>query len=1516
MLSGHLDLRELYLPDEGCELPNYTHEEKPMRDSITVFKQIIQTLNLRLTRSISFSLLAIFLLSASVLATYYRVMPTGEATASTSIVISQVYGAGGNSGATLSNDYVELFNLSSSPQSLNGLSLQYGSSSGNFASSGPNLFVLPNVTLQPGQYFLFAGNSGGANGSPIPTPDGSQSGFSMSGSAGKVALVNSTSALNCGGATVCSSSQLALIVDAVAYGSQTGSFTGEGGTQTPGLSATSAAFRASNGCTDTDSNSADFSTGTPNPRNTASTFNSCSGSPTPTPTPSPSPTPTPTPVVLTPIHDIQGSGSSSPVVGNSVTTTGIVTGLKSNGFFIQEPDANVDANPLTSEGIFVFTSSAPTAAAAIGNLVQVTATVVEFIPSSDPFQPPLTELSSPTVVQLSTGNALPAPIVLTTADTGTGGLNSGNIENLEKYEGMRVQVNSLTVVHATEGSVSEVNATSNSNGVFYGVITGVARPFREAGIAANDPVPAGSGVTIPPVPRFDGNPERIRVDSDAQPGAAAINVGTGQVVSNLVGPLDYAFRTYTILPDPASPPMVSGTIGAVPLPAPAANEFTVASYNLERFFDTVNDPGIGEPVLTATAFNNRLNKASLAIRNILRTPDILGVIEVENLTTLQSLATKINSDAVNNSEPNPNYVAYLVEGNDVGGIDVGFLVKTAFVTGSIPRVTVNAVVQEGAGALFTNPDNSTELLNDRPPLRLMAVVNRAVGPGFPITVIVNHLRSLNDVNNDGAGQNGWPTTGARVRAKRQAQAVFLANLIQTRQVNDPTERILAVGDFNAFQVNDGLADVINTIKGTPSPDNQTAVAGDGADLVNPDLTNLVDLATAAEKYSYVFDGNAQVLDHHLANAVLFSSVASFRTGRIDADFPETFRNDANRPERLSDHDAPMTYIALPPCPTIGVTPANIPAGTAGAAYGPVQFMQSGGSGSISWSVSSNNLPSGLTLNPMTGALSGMVNFPIALNITVRATDSNNCFGEVTVALQINCQTINVTAPGINSGVVGQAFSQTFMQSGGIGLTTFSTVSALPNGINLSPAGVLGGTPTQSGVFPITVKATDSNNCMGTVSYTLTIASTPPPVTAKIADPLVCTGPGNTVSVTATVTNNSASSQSSNFTASLQPSLKALPGTCTANVGSCNVVNASTVNWSGTLAAGQTVTINYLAQVNDGVPVGAQVCVTSTATVGDSVPASVTACGTVNCPAIGPGALPQTNSPVSDQKAGSVLIYNVYTSSATGGNTQNTRIAITNTNTQLIAYVHLFFVADGCSVADSYLCLTPNQTASFLTSDLDPGTSGYIVAVATDSTGCPINFNFLIGDEYVKFTSGHEANLAAEAISAIAGGLPRCDTNSVTAQISFDGVSYNLVPRTLAVSNVGSRADGNDTLLILNRIGGNLGTGASSLGSIFGLLYDDAENALSFSFTGGCQLRSSISNNFPRTAPRFEQFVPAGRSGWIRLFSQSDIGMTGSMINFNANSAASAGAFNQGHNLHVLTNTASASYIIPVFPPNC
>jgi uncharacterized protein len=608
--------------------------------------------------------------------------------------------------------------------------------------------------------------------------------------------------------------------------------------------------------------------------------------------------------VITPIHDIQGTGSSSPLNGNVVVTRGVVTGIKSNGYFMQEPDASIDADPQTSEGIFVFTSAAPPAAAALGNLVQVSATVTEYTPSADPFQPPLTELSFATTTMVSAGNPLPAPIPLTTSFPDP----AGPFDQLESLEGMRVSVASMTVTSGTEGTTNETNATGSNNGVFHGVVSGLPRSLREAGIQPPDPSPAG---TIPPIPRWDGNPELLRVDSDGLVGQPQLVVASGQTITGLTGPLDYGFRRYTVLPDGSTSPNIAGPATSVAVSAPLPTEVTIASYNLERFFDDVDDPAISEPVLTALAYANRLNKASLGIRNELQTPDIVGLVEVENINALQDLATKISNDAVAAMQPDPQYVAYLVEGNDVGGIDVGFLVKTAPVTGGLPRVAVNTVVQELAGSLFTNPDTSTVLLNDRPPLRLDAVVNNGTGQTYPLTVIVNHLRSLSSATDAAPGPNGWATNGDRVRAKRQAQAEDLANLVQARQVLDPNEHIVLVGDFNAFEFNDGLGDSMNTIAGTPTPDNETAVTGDGADLVSPDLVNLFDTVSAGERYSFSFGGIGQSLDHALVNAAVLASTTAPRIehARLNAGFPEVDRNDPMTARRLSDHDPLVVYLA-------------------------------------------------------------------------------------------------------------------------------------------------------------------------------------------------------------------------------------------------------------------------------------------------------------------------------------------------------------------------------------------------------------------------------------------------------------------------------------------------------------------------------------------------------------------------------------------------------------------------------
>jgi hypothetical protein len=591
---------------------------------------------------------------------------------------------------------------------------------------------------------------------------------------------------------------------------------------------------------------------------------------------------------VTPIHTLQGSGDVSPFDGQLVRTSGVVTALKSNGFFLQTPDAGADADPATSQGIFVFTGITPPLPAAVGNLVEVSGNLQEFRPGSDPFSPPMTEITAPAVVVISTGNPLPAPITLTTAHT----LPSGGLNQLEKYEGMRVYVGALTTTSPTLGSVSEANATGNSNGVFYAVIKGLARPFREAGIHILDPLPAGTPCCIP---RWDGNPELLRVDSDGQTGAARIEVNSGATVSNVTAVLDFGFRAYTLLPDPGTAPGVSGLTDVSALPAPAANEFTVTTMNLERFFDTVNDPGISDVALSPAAFATRLHKVSLAIRNVMRMPDIIGVQEMENLSTLQAVADKINNDAVAAGQPNPLYVPYLEEGNDIGGIDVGFLVKSS-------RVTVVTVTQVGKFDTYIDPNsNQPEILNDRPPLVLEAIIQSSSGPNLPVTVIVNHLRSLNGVDD--------AVDGNRVRTKRASQAEFLAAYVQQRQAANFREEIILLGDFNAFQLNDGYVDLIGTIKGTPTAANKVVKAS--PDLVNPNLANFVNEFKAADRYSFVFDGNAQVLDHVIITGRMFPRATRFFFARNNADYPESLRGDGTRSERYSDHDHLVVYFKLP-----------------------------------------------------------------------------------------------------------------------------------------------------------------------------------------------------------------------------------------------------------------------------------------------------------------------------------------------------------------------------------------------------------------------------------------------------------------------------------------------------------------------------------------------------------------------------------------------------------------------------
>ena len=208
--------------------------------------------------------------------------------------------------------------------------------------------------------------------------------------------------------------------------------------------------------------------------------------------------------------------------------------------------------------------------------------------------------------------------------------------------------------------------------------------------------------------------------------------------------------------------------------------------------------------------------------------------------------------------------------------------------------------------LGRHPDNTFQIL-DRIISKEHAQIQRS-GDG---RYLLRDLRSLNGVDDESPGSNGWLTAGQRVRAKRQKQAESLANLVQARQVADPTESIVLVGDFNAFEFNDGLVDSMGTIVGMPTPAPEVVLAS--PDLVTPNLLNLLP-TVEAERYSFSFDGNAQTLDHVLLSSVASAVLSGFGHAHIDADFPEVLRGDPGRPERLSDHDPAVARFTFPEAP--------------------------------------------------------------------------------------------------------------------------------------------------------------------------------------------------------------------------------------------------------------------------------------------------------------------------------------------------------------------------------------------------------------------------------------------------------------------------------------------------------------------------------------------------------------------------------------------------------------------------
>jgi endonuclease/exonuclease/phosphatase family metal-dependent hydrolase len=275
----------------------------------------------------------------------------------------------------------------------------------------------------------------------------------------------------------------------------------------------------------------------------------------------------------------------------------------------------------------------------------------------------------------------------------------------------------------------------------------------------------------------------------------------------------------------------------------------------------------------------------------LHSPDILAVQEVGDLAVLQDLADQIGAD----SGGAVSYTPYLEPGNDIGGINVGFLVQ--------PHIQVDAITQLGKDELFTF-DTPPSFLHDRPPLLLEGQCQLAYGT-YPISVMVVHNRSLSGIETE------------RTQRKRFEQAASIATKIDSLQTADPSVRLVVLGDFNAFEFTDGYVDVVGIIKGNFDPSESSVC--DLADCtvvddVDPDLTNLVPLLAPDQRYSFIFEGNSQALDHALVSQALGIEVSGAEFGRGNADAPLDLGNDdgsvipANLPLRASDHDGMVVFI--------------------------------------------------------------------------------------------------------------------------------------------------------------------------------------------------------------------------------------------------------------------------------------------------------------------------------------------------------------------------------------------------------------------------------------------------------------------------------------------------------------------------------------------------------------------------------------------------------------------------------
>ena len=777
--------------------------------------------------------------TAATVASVGLAVATPAAAVSADALIAEVYGGGGNAGATLTSDFVELANASGTAASVDGWSVQYLPAS---ASPSSTWSVTPLTGSIPANGRYLVGEGKGSGGTvDLPGADASGT-IAMSATAGTIALVNSTTALTCKTAADCAAS--AAVKDLVGFGT---AVVREGSPAPAGTNATALA-RAT--LTDTDDNATDFASADPTPTNAAG---DTTGGDEPPP-------------VTAKIHDIQGTTRLSPLDGQKVGgVTGVVTAIRgfgsARGFWMQ--DTAPDADPATSEGMFVFTGST-TPAVAVGDAVEVTGTVDEFYPDASPsasVQQSTTELTSPKWTITSHGNAVPAaekldPNTVPEAFTPSPG---GTIESLplqpskyaldfyESRENMRVEVDDAHVV----GPSSEFNE-----------LWITSKPQQ-------NPTPRGGTLYT----GYDQqNSGRLLVESlipFAQHPFPQVNTGD-RLAGVTAGPLGFSeFGGYEILATDLGA-RVDGGIKPEVTRAQRTGELAVATYNVENL--APSDP------------QAKFDRLAGAVVTNLKSPDILSIEEIQDNsgatddgTVASDVTAKKFTDAIV-AAGGPHYEVRSIDpendkdgGQPGGNIRVSFLFNPARVSFvDIPGGTSTTPVTVSAGRFPLDPqlsaspgriDPANEAWQDsRKPL-----VGEFVFHGHPVFVIGNHFDSKGG-DQPTEGRNQPPTRSSEIQ--RVKQATLVHDFVQRIEKIDPLANVVVLGDMNDYQFSPALG---------------TLTSGHV-------VTDLINTLPKAERYSYVYEGNSQVLDHILTSP--FVLLPSYDVVHINAEFAD----------QASDHD--------------------------------------------------------------------------------------------------------------------------------------------------------------------------------------------------------------------------------------------------------------------------------------------------------------------------------------------------------------------------------------------------------------------------------------------------------------------------------------------------------------------------------------------------------------------------------------------------------------------------------------